>query len=146
MRAPGSSTIEEVVKSRARDRGRRAPPRSAVPTELIVQGAFVLVAVAAVYTFVQAAQNDTRRARCSALCALSPAYAGRNRIAPDFELPDMSGHPVRLSSFRGKTVYLNFWTRTCPPCLDEMPSLATLAKIAKGRSDFVVLTVSTDAG
>src|SRR5206468_80490 len=85
-------------------------------------------------------------ASCTALCSMSPTYAGRNRRAPDFELPDLAGTPVKLSSFRGKTVFLNFWTRTCKPCLEEMPSLAELAKIAKNRSDFVVITVSTDEG
>jgi peroxiredoxin len=108
--------------------------------------AFIAIAALAVYAFVHAAQNDQRRSTCTALCALTPAYAGRDRTAPDFELPDMNGKPVRLSSFRGKTVVLNFWTRTCRPCLEEMPSLADLAKIAKTEKDIVVLTVSTDEG
>jgi peroxiredoxin len=112
----------------------------------IAQVAFILAAAGAVYLFVSAAQADQRRASCTALCSLSPAYAGRNRLAPDFELPDANGKPVKLSSFRGKTVFLNFWTRTCRPCLDEMPTLAELAKISKTRKDFVVLTISTDEG
>jgi peroxiredoxin len=112
----------------------------------IAQVAFILAAAGAVYLFVSAAQSDQRRASCTALCSLSPAYAGRNRLAPDFELPDINGKLVKLSSFRGKSVYLNFWTKTCRPCLDEMPTLAELAKISKHRSDFVVVTVSTDEG
>lgn len=107
---------------------------------------FILVAAVAVYGFVHAAQNDQRTTSCKAMCALRPAYAGRNRLAPDFELPDMNGKMVRLSSFRGKTVFLNFWTKTCRPCLEEMPALAELARIAQTRKDFVVLTVSTDEG
>jgi peroxiredoxin len=107
---------------------------------------FIGVAAYGVFGFVSAAQRDQSRSNCSALCALAPAYAGRNRIAPDFELKDMKGNPVRLSQYRGKTVVLNFWTRTCRPCLEEMPSIVKLAQIAKGRSDFVVVTVSTDAG
>ena len=112
----------------------------------LVQLGFIAVAAVAVFGFVRAAQNDQRRTTCSALCALSPAYAGRDRLAPDFELPDMNGKPVRLSSFRGKTVIVNFWTKTCKPCLEEMPALAELAKVARGRKDFVVLTISTDQG
>jgi peroxiredoxin len=107
---------------------------------------FIGVAALGVYAFVGAAQRDMKRASCSALCKLQPAYAGSDRVAPDFELPDMNGQPVRLSSFRGKTVVLNFWTKTCGPCLEEMPSVAELARIAQGRGDFVVLTVSTDDG
>ena len=107
---------------------------------------FIAVAAVAVYTFVGAAQQDMRRTSCSALCKMSPAYAGSDRVAPDFDLPDMNGARVRLSSFRGKTVILNFWTKTCNPCLEEMPSIAELARIAQGRKDLVVLTISTDEG
>jgi peroxiredoxin len=112
----------------------------------IAQVGFIGVAALAVYAFVGAAQRDMKRTSCSALCKLQPTYAGSNRRAPDFELPDMSGRPVRLSSFRGKSVVLNFWTKTCNPCLEEMPSVAELARIAQARSDFVVLTVTTDEG
>jgi peroxiredoxin len=108
--------------------------------------AFIVIAALAVYAFVSAAQRDMKRTSCSALCKMAPAYAGAERTAPDFELPDMNGNKVRLSSFRGKVVYLNFWTKTCNPCLEEMPSLGELAKIAQKRGDFAVVTVSTDEG
>lgn len=111
---------------------------------LIAQIGFIAVAATAVYGFVRAAQTDQRRASCVALCRMGPSYAGRDRIAPDFELPDLNGKPVRLSSFRGKTVFLNFWTLTCKPCLHEMPSIAELAQVVKRRGDMVVLSVSTD--
>lgn len=113
-------------------------------TSTFVQLVFILAAAVAVFGFVTAAKNDQQRASCTALCALGPAYAARDRTAPDFELPDLDGKPVRLSSFRGKVVFLNFWTETCGPCKEEMPSLATLAKVAKGRDDMVVLTVTID--
>lgn len=119
---------------------------SELKASTIAQVAFILAAAGAVYLFVSAAQSDQRRASCTALCSFAPAYAGRNRTAPDFTLPDMNGKPVKLSDFRGKTVYLNFWTKTCRPCLDEMPMLADLARIARNRDDFVVLTISTDEG
>lgn len=115
-------------------------------TATIIQLLFIALAAVAVYGFVYAARNDQRRTTCTALCAMVPNYAGHNRTAPDFELPDMNGNKVRLSSFRGKTVVLNFWTQTCRPCLEEMPSIAELAKVAQKRDDFVVVTVSTDDG
>jgi thiol-disulfide isomerase/thioredoxin len=115
-----------------------------VKTATLAQIGFIAIAAVAVYSFVGAARNDQRRTSCSSLCAINPAYAGRNRRAPDFELPDLDGKPVKLSQFRGKTVFLNFWTKTCGPCIEEMPSVAELAKIAKTRGDFVVVTVSTD--
>ena len=43
--------------------------------------------------------------------------------APDFELCDFSGNPVRLSDFLGKTVLLQFWASWCPDCRAEIPQI-----------------------
>ena len=43
--------------------------------------------------------------------------------APDFELPNLGDDTVRLSDFRGKVVFLNFWATWCKPCREEMPSM-----------------------
>ena len=109
-----------------------------------LQAVFILLSAVVVFGFVRAAKNDQSRAACSAVCAMSPAYAGRNRTAPDFTLPDLDGKPVQLSSFRGKTVVLNFWASWCAPCREEMPSLAKLAIIMKDRKDVAFVTVSVD--
>ncbi|MCX8103619.1 MAG: TlpA family protein disulfide reductase [Candidatus Bipolaricaulota bacterium] len=44
-------------------------------------------------------------------------------LAPDFTLEDLTGQKVRLSEFRGKPVFLNFWATWCPPCRKELPQL-----------------------
>jgi cytochrome c biogenesis protein CcmG/thiol:disulfide interchange protein DsbE len=41
--------------------------------------------------------------------------------APEFSLTLFDGRTVRLSDFRGKVVFLNFWASWCPPCRDEAP-------------------------
>ncbi|WP_183183450.1 thiol-disulfide oxidoreductase ResA [Anoxybacteroides voinovskiense] len=41
--------------------------------------------------------------------------------APDFELTDLNGNTHRLSDYRGKGVFLNFWGTWCKPCEREMP-------------------------
>ena len=69
-----------------------------------------------------------------------------DRLAPDFALKDLTGARVTLESLRGKVVLLNFWTKTCGPCLEEMPELAELTKIVRDRPDVVVVTVSVDDG
>lgn len=108
----------------------------------------VVVAVAAfgVYSFARTARDGEARRVCTSLCALGPNYAGRNRLAPDFELPSLSGEKVRFSSFRGKVVILNFWTKTCRPCLEEMPSLAELGQVVKTHENIALVTISTDDG
>jgi len=118
--------------------------KSSSLTQIFVQIVFIAAAALAVFVFVTAAKNDQTRASCTAMCGLKPAYAGRDRLAPDFELPDLDGKSVRLSSYRGKIVFLNFWTETCGPCKEEMPSLATLARVLRGRKDMVLLTVTID--
>jgi len=73
-------------------------------------------------------------------------YYGDDRLAPDFTLKDQHGKEWKLSDYRGKTVVLNFWTMTCKPCLEEMPSLEQLALVAKERKDIEVVAISTDKG
>lgn len=41
--------------------------------------------------------------------------------APDFVLEDLDGRKYRLSDFKGKGVFLNFWGTFCDPCKREMP-------------------------
>jgi len=43
-------------------------------------------------------------------------------------LPDSEGNTVSLSSWRGKTVVVNFWATWCPPCREEMPGFSRLQR------------------
>jgi peroxiredoxin len=57
--------------------------------------------------------------------------AGSGEPAPPLALRNLDGGEVRLDSFRGRTVVVNFWATWCAPCVAEMPSLARLrAKLA----------------
>ncbi|MET0287386.1 MAG: TlpA disulfide reductase family protein [Polyangiales bacterium] len=73
-------------------------------------------------------------------------YFGNDRLAPDFTLKDKDGNEWRLKDHRGKTVVMNFWTITCQPCVEEMPSFEQLSLVAKDRDDIEVVTISTDKG
>jgi peroxiredoxin len=63
--------------------------------------------------------------------------------APDFTLTDLDDKPYRLSDFRGKVVFLNFWATWCAPCRDEMPSMEVLYRNFE-KDGLVVLAVSID--
>jgi peroxiredoxin len=53
---------------------------------------------------------------------------GHRPLAPDVTATSLTGTTVNLSSYRGKTVVLNFWGSWCPPCRAEAPTLAVLAQ------------------
>lgn len=65
------------------------------------------------------------------------------KMAPDFQLPDLNDTEVRLSDYRGKVVFLNFWATWCKPCREEMPSMEVLYKNFE-KDGLVVLAVSID--
>jgi len=46
--------------------------------------------------------------------------------APELAVHDMSGKPVSLASFKGKTVLLDFWTTWCPSCRQDGSALEKL--------------------
>lgn len=46
--------------------------------------------------------------------------------APDFTLQTLDGKEAKLSDFRGKPVFVNFWATWCPPCRAEMPDMQEL--------------------
>jgi thiol-disulfide isomerase/thioredoxin len=60
----------------------------------------------------------------------------------DFKLKDMHGVEVRLDSFKGKVILLNFWATWCGPCKAEIPSLVELQQ--EYANDLVVLGFSVD--
>ncbi|MFM8551987.1 MAG: redoxin domain-containing protein [Nitrospiraceae bacterium] len=65
------------------------------------------------------------------------------KVAPDFELPGLDDKLVRLSDYRGKVVFLNFWATWCKPCREEMPSMEILHKNFE-KDGLVILAVSID--
>jgi peroxiredoxin len=122
----------------------RAADAPAIPLAPLAHFAFVVLAAIGVYSFVSVAKEGEMRRRCTPTCLLHPNYAGYEKTAPSFSLKDTRGHAVSLESYRGKVVVLNFWTKTCGPCMEEMPEIADLARILKPLDDVAVLTVSTD--
>lgn len=49
------------------------------------------------------------------------------RPAPDIELKDINGKPVKLSDYKGKVLYVDFWATWCGPCRAETPFFNALS-------------------
>ncbi|HSB71769.1 MAG TPA: TlpA disulfide reductase family protein [Candidatus Methylomirabilis sp.] len=62
------------------------------------------------------------------------------KAAPDFSLTLFDGRETRLSDFRGRVVFLNFWASWCPPCRAEARLLEQAWKRHKDQ-DVVFLGV-----
>jgi peroxiredoxin len=73
-----------------------------------------------------------------------PHYLGASLLAPDFSLPKQGGGEWKMSEQRGKVVVMNFWTVTCRPCIQEMPTIELLAEITEDWGDVEIVAVSTD--
>jgi len=105
---------------------------------LLISLALVTVAAGFYLIFLRNNQSPTE------VQEIRPDFSSRvGNPAPDFTLPSLVGNPVRLSNYRGKVVFLNFWATWCPPCREEMPSMESLYQRLKGR-DFEMLAVSID--
>ena len=55
--------------------------------------------------------------------------------AIDFELKDQYGEVHKLSDYKGKTIFLNFWATWCPPCREEMPDIQKLYESYQAEED-----------
>ena len=73
-----------------------------------------------------------------------PHYLGASLLAPDFSLPRQGGGEWKMSEQRGKVIVMNFWTVTCRPCIQEMPTIELLAEMTEDWGDVEVVAVSTD--
>lgn len=73
----------------------------------------------------------------------SEQSAGTAAEAIDFSLVDLEGNTVTLSDYRGKPVYLKFWTTWCPVCLSGMDDYKEISAEYNEGDDLAVLSVVT---
>ena len=99
----------------------KAKRRTVVTVTAVVA---VLLAGALAVTLLTSGKGNAANAPTA---ANTVAYqAGHRPLAPDFSGTSLTGATIKLSSYRGKTVVLNFWGSWCSPCRDEAPTLAVL--------------------
>ncbi len=57
-------------------------------------------------------------------------------IPADYSLTfkSLDGQTIRLSDYKGKYIFLNFWATWCPPCREEMPGIQSLYNDVKNNN------------
>lgn len=65
-----------------------------------------------------------------------------NRIAPDFELPDIHGILHKLSGYRGRIMIVNFWSAECPH--SERTDHSTMACLVQWGDDVAMLSIASN--
>src|SRR5260370_11023264 len=76
-------------------------------------------------------------------CGEPTLEAASKTAAPDWQLSDVDGKPVKLSDFKGKVVILDFWATWCPPCRAEIPGLIAI-QTKYANKGFTMIGVSLD--
>jgi peroxiredoxin len=64
-----------------------------------------------------------------------------DKAAPNFELTGLDGKTYRLSSYRGRVVFVNFWATWCIPCQTELPTFQQF-QAQQGQAGAVILAVN----
>lgn len=67
-----------------------------------------------------------------------------NKMAPDFNLKDIDGKMLSLSSLRGKWVLLDFWSSTCGASASQFPALKEISAKYKDYMEIVGVDCEDD--
>ena len=86
--------------------------------------AAVLLAGALAVTLLTQGKSNTSGSNASD--GIVEYQQGQRPLAPNVTGTSLTGSTIKLSSYRGKTVVLNFWGSWCSPCRGEGPTLAVL--------------------
>ena len=72
---------------------------------------------------------------------------GTNVAHDHWTMRPLGGRPTTLGDFKGKVVFLNFWSTSCGPCITEMPGIERLqASLQSGPVAFLLVAQDDEQG
>ncbi len=66
--------------------------------------------------------------------------------ATDFTFTTFEGKSMKLSSYAGKPLVLNFWADWCPPCIGELPHFQEVYHSKRGQFELVAIDAGSNDG
>jgi cytochrome c biogenesis protein CcmG, thiol:disulfide interchange protein DsbE len=77
------------------------------------------------------------------LLAMPSNAITNGELAPSFDLPG-EGTAIKLSNYKGKLIYLDFWASWCGPCKQSFPWLNEMQSKYSAKG-FSVVAINVDA-
>jgi thiol-disulfide isomerase/thioredoxin len=67
-------------------------------------------------------------------------------VLGDVKLSSLAGEPIDMNEFKNKTVFINFWATWCKPCIQEMPTIASVQEKLKDKEVIFLLASNEENG
>jgi thiol-disulfide isomerase/thioredoxin len=107
-------------------------------------GRKVAIGIVVVVLFLAVARFALQRAADGGAPGGHTTHAAALTEAPEADLITVAdGKKVKLSSFKGKALLVNFWASWCEACMEEMPTIVKLHNTLKNEA-FEVVSINVD--
>ncbi|NLU39687.1 MAG: TlpA family protein disulfide reductase [Bacteroidales bacterium] len=63
---------------------------------------------------------------------------------PDIKLLDTNNAEISLNQFKGKKIFITFWSTSCGPCIEDKPKLEEIKSALKEHPEIIFIDISID--